>query len=169
MCGAVEGRTFEQPKDEHSNNRRTNIRTTEGRTIEQPKDEQPKDEQPKDEHSKLRRIEVIKKRENIKMNVNIYNLEERLIEFACAIVEIVGMIPKNIIGNHFSGQLIRSGSSPALNYAEARDAESKNDFIHKMKIVLKELRETYVCLKIIDRKVFQIHLKSKNYLLKTMS
>ncbi len=87
------------------------------------------------------------------MNVNIYNLEERLIEFACAIVEIVGMIPKNLIGNHFSGQLIRSGSSPALNYAEAQDAESKNDFIHKMKIVLKELSETYVCLKIIDRKV----------------
>ncbi len=88
------------------------------------------------------------------MNVNIYNLEDRLIEFACAIVEIVGMMPKNISGIHFSGQLIRSGTSPALNCAEARDAESKNDFIHKMKIVLKELRETYVCLKIIDRKVF---------------
>ena len=90
---------------------------------------------------------------NVYMGANIYNLEERLIEFACAIVEIVGMIPKNIPGIHFSGQLIRSGSSPALNCAEARDAESKNDFIHKMKIVLKELRETYVCLKIIDRKV----------------
>ncbi|HCE42906.1 MAG TPA: four helix bundle protein [Lentisphaeria bacterium] len=88
------------------------------------------------------------------MNRKNFDLEERLIAFACSIVKVVEMMPRNLSGNHFSGQLIRSGTSPALNYAEARDAESKNDFIHKMKIVLKELRETYVCLKIIDRQVF---------------
>ncbi len=82
-----------------------------------------------------------------------------LIEFACAIVEIAGIMPKNIPGIHFSGQLIRSGTSPALNYAEAQDAESKNDFIHKMKIVLKELRETYVCLKINQFHVKIIHIQ----------
>ncbi len=54
-------------------------------------------------------------------------------------------------GNHLSGQLIRSGTSPALNYGEAQSAESRKDFIHKMKIVLKELRESLVCLKILHR------------------
>lgn len=48
--------------------------------------------------------------------------------------------------------MIRSGTSPALNYGEAQGAESTNDFIHKLKIILKELRETFVCLKIIKRK-----------------
>jgi four helix bundle protein len=56
-------------------------------------------------------------------------------------------------GNHFAGQLIRSGSSPALNYAEAQSGESRKDFVHKLKIVLKELRETNVCLKIIDKTI----------------
>lgn len=51
--------------------------------------------------------------------------------------------------NHLSGQLVRSGTSPALNYGEAQSAESRKDFIHKFKIVLKELRETFVCLRII--------------------
>ena len=52
-------------------------------------------------------------------------------------------------GNHLSGQLVRSGTSVSLNYGEAQSAESKKDFIHKMKVILKELRETFVCLKII--------------------
>ena len=51
-----------------------------------------------------------------------------------------------------SGQLVRSGTSPALNYGEAQAAESRNDFIHKMKISAKELRETYNCLRIINKK-----------------
>ena len=54
-------------------------------------------------------------------------------------------------GNHLSGQLVRSGTSVSLNYGEAQSAESRKDFIHKMKVILKELRETYVCLKIIHR------------------
>lgn len=64
-------------------------------------------------------------------------------------------MPKGFASNHLSGQLIRSGSSVSLNYAEAQSGESRKDFIHKMKIVLKELRETLVCLKIIKRAVIK--------------
>ncbi len=78
-----------------------------------------------------------------------FNLEERLIDYSVLITEIVETIPNTKAGNHFAGQLIRSGTSPALNYAEAQSGESRKDFIHKLKIVLKELRETIVCLKII--------------------
>jgi four helix bundle protein len=55
-------------------------------------------------------------------------------------------------GNHLAGQIVRSGTSPALNYGEAQSAESRNDFIHKMKISVKELRETFNCLRIIKAK-----------------
>jgi four helix bundle protein len=80
-----------------------------------------------------------------------FDLEERLINYSVLVTEIVESIPGTRAGNHFAGQLIRSGTSPALNYAEAQSGESRKDFIHKMKIVLKELRETVVCLKIISR------------------
>jgi four helix bundle protein len=81
-----------------------------------------------------------------------FDLEDRLIDFALAISDIVEMLPGTRLGNQIAGQLIRSGTSPALNYGEAMSAESTNDFIHKMKIILKELRESFVCLKIIKRK-----------------
>lgn len=58
-------------------------------------------------------------------------------------------MPKTRSGNHLAEQLLRSGTSPSLNYGEAQSGESRKDFIHKIKIVLKELRESYVCLKII--------------------
>ena len=80
-----------------------------------------------------------------------YNLEERLIDYSVLITEIVETMPNTRAGSHYSGQLIRSGTSPALNYAEAQSGESRKDFVHKLKIVLKELRETAVCLKIIYR------------------
>ncbi len=76
-------------------------------------------------------------------------LEDRLIKFAVLIIEITNELPSNRASNQLGGQLLRSGTSPALNYGEARSAESLNDFIHKMQIVLKELRESYVCLRII--------------------
>lgn len=81
-----------------------------------------------------------------------YDLEERLLEFALGIIAVVEKLPDNKVCNHLGGQLLRSGTSPALNYGEAQAAESKKDFIHKLRIVLKELRETSVCLKILDRK-----------------
>ncbi len=83
--------------------------------------------------------------------MNKYDLEDRLIDFAILIIEIVNEIESSKAGNHLSGQLVRSGTSPALNYGEAQSAESKKDFIHKLKIILKELRETYICMKILSK------------------
>ncbi len=82
--------------------------------------------------------------------MNKYDLEERLIDFLVLIIEIVNEMPNSKAGNHLSGQLVRSGTSVSLNYGEAQSAESKKDFIHKMKVILKELRETFVCMKIIQ-------------------
>ena len=81
-----------------------------------------------------------------------YDLEERLIKFAITMMEISEKLPNTKAGNHISGQLVRSGSSPALNYGEVQAAESRADFTHKMKVILKELRETRICLKIIIQK-----------------
>lgn len=83
--------------------------------------------------------------------MNKFDLEERLIEFSVLMIDIVNEMPKSKAGNHLSGQLVRSGTSVSLNYGEAQSGESRKDFIHKMKVVLKELRETYVYLKIIHR------------------
>ncbi|NUY80173.1 four helix bundle protein [Flavobacterium sp. MAH-1] len=80
-----------------------------------------------------------------------FNLHERLIDFAVMIIEISKGIENSKPGNHLSGQIIRSGTAPSLNYSEAQSAESRNDFIHKMSIVLKELRETLSCLKILRK------------------
>lgn len=82
----------------------------------------------------------------------VFDLEDRLIEFVRVIDQIVEALPNTRLGNYIAGQMIRSGTSPALNYGEAMAAESRNDFIHKLKVILKELRETKVCLKIIQRK-----------------
>jgi four helix bundle protein len=80
---------------------------------------------------------------------NKYDLEERLIRFAVKIIELANSLPNNPVGNHMKGQMVRSGTSPALNYGEAQSAESRKDFVHKMSICLKELRETFVAVKIV--------------------
>lgn len=80
-----------------------------------------------------------------------FDLEERLIDFAIHIIRISESINKTPAGNHISGQIVRSGTSPALLYGEAQSAESRNDFIHKLKILLKELRETHIAMKIIKK------------------
>ena len=81
-----------------------------------------------------------------------YDLEERLIDFAVIIADITEALPSTRLGNYVAGQLVRSGCSPALNYGEAQSAESRNDFIHKMKVILKELRESMISLKIIEKR-----------------
>ena len=81
-----------------------------------------------------------------------YDLQERLIEFAVRVLNVVESLPNSRVGNHVAGQLVRSGTSPAPNYGEAQSAESRKDFIHKMKVALKELRETLVWLLMIQRK-----------------
>ncbi len=78
-----------------------------------------------------------------------YDLEDRLIKFAAIIIKLAESLPNSPIGIYLKNQIVRSGSSPALNYGEAQSSESKKDFIHKMSICLKELRETYVNIKII--------------------
>jgi four helix bundle protein len=82
---------------------------------------------------------------------NIFDLEDRLIDFAVHIIRIAEALPNTKVANHIAGQLIRCGTSPAPNYGEAQSAESKADFIHKMKVCLKELRETRVWLIMIVR------------------
>ena len=72
-------------------------------------------------------------------------------------------MPNNYAANHLAKQLLRSGTSVSLNYGEAQSGESRKDFVHKMKIVLKELRETYICLRIIERtKLFKNEIRIQN-------
>jgi four helix bundle protein len=78
-------------------------------------------------------------------------LEERLIEFAVRIVKLSAGLPRTSAGKHIAGQIMRSGTSPAPNYGEARGAESCADFVHKLRIVVKELNETSIWLQIINR------------------
>jgi four helix bundle protein len=80
-----------------------------------------------------------------------YDLGERLIEFACKCLRVAEKLPNTAAGRHISGQLIRSGSSPALHYGEAQAAESSNDFVHKMKVCLKELKESFNSLRIVGK------------------
>ena len=78
-------------------------------------------------------------------------LENRLIDFAVRIVKLSASLPRTAAGRHMAGQILRSGTSPAPNYGEARGAESAADFVHKVRIVLKELNETSIWLRIIER------------------
>ena len=81
-----------------------------------------------------------------------FDLDERLIDFASNIIDVSESLPLSIGGKHIAGQLVRSGTAPALHYGEAQGAESRRDFIHKIKVGLKELRETFNCLRIIKKK-----------------
>lgn len=80
-----------------------------------------------------------------------YDLDERLIDFSVEVISFTECLPSSRAANHLGGQLLRSGTSPSLNYGEVKAAESKKDFVHKMKICLKELRESYNCLRILHR------------------
>ncbi|MGV3529972.1 MAG: four helix bundle protein [Flavisolibacter sp.] len=81
-----------------------------------------------------------------------YDLEDRLIKFAICILEICDILPNTRTGSNLEHQLSKSGTAPALIYGEAQAAESRNDFIHKIKLILKELRETKISLRIVDEK-----------------
>ena len=82
------------------------------------------------------------------------DIEERLVRFAVGILDLCDKLPKTAAGIHISGQLLRSGSSPAPNYGEVRGAESTRDFVHKLGIVLKELNESRIWLKVLrERKM----------------
>lgn len=80
-----------------------------------------------------------------------YDIEDRLISFAVQVIRAAESLPKSMAATHIAGQLVRCGTSPAANYGEAQAAESRSDFLHKIKICLKELRETRVWLLMADR------------------
>ena len=80
-----------------------------------------------------------------------YDLEERLLEFAARVVRLSNRLPRTRTGNHISKQLLKAGTSPLPNHGEAQAAESTPDFRHKLKICLKELRESYRWLRLIER------------------
>jgi four helix bundle protein len=81
-----------------------------------------------------------------------FDLENRLLEFASAVIDLTEKLPSSRAGNHIAGQILRSGTSPYPNHGEAESAESRDDFIHKLKICLKELRETRRWARLIQRK-----------------
>ena len=80
-----------------------------------------------------------------------FDLHDRLIDYAVRIIKLCDALPDNRTGKHICSQILRSGTSPAPNHGEAQSAESPADFVHKLKIALKELRETETWLKIIIR------------------
>jgi four helix bundle protein len=80
-----------------------------------------------------------------------YNLEDRLLEFAANIIELTESLPNTRAGNHIAGQLLRSGTSSLSNHGEVEAAESRRDFLHKLRICLKELRETKRWLRLAHR------------------
>ena len=97
-----------------------------------------------------------------------YDLEERLLNYTINIIKVVEALPNTRTGNHIANQLLRSGTSPYPNHGEAQAAESNNDFIHKMRICLKELRETYRWLKVIRKlKLISYVDKANNVLIET--
>ena len=80
-----------------------------------------------------------------------YDLEDRLLKFAADIVELTESLPNTRAGNHIAGQLLRCGTSSLSNHGEVEAAESRRDFLHKLRICLKELRETKRWLRLIGR------------------
>ena len=81
-----------------------------------------------------------------------YDLEDRFVDYTCRMIDVVEALPNTRAGNYIAGQLVRSCHSPAFNYWEAQGAESRNYFIHKMGVILKELKECRTAIKIIIEK-----------------
>ena len=92
-------------------------------------------------------MEIEKKQNEARKGADI---EERLLDFAVRVGRAIDALPDTRLARHIAGQLVRSGTSPAPNYAEGSAAESKLDFLHKLGIVLKELRESSVWIRLLD-------------------
>lgn len=85
------------------------------------------------------------------MHVTKFNLEERLLEFAARIIRVSESMKRSRAGNHIADQLLRSGTSPFGHHGEAEGAESRDDFIHKLKVCYKELRESRRWLRLVQK------------------
>ena len=96
--------------------------------------------------------ETAKVENTVRSTATKYDLEDRLLEFASVAIDVSEKLPSTRAGSHIAGQLLRSGTSPYGNHGEAQAPESAEDFIHKMKICLKELRETRRWTRLVDRK-----------------
>ncbi len=92
-------------------------------------------------------------------------IENRLINFSVGVINLSKSMGNDFVDKHMANQIIRSSTSAALNYGEAQGAESRNDFIHKTSVVLKELRETHVNLTIISRSKLKADIKLMDHLL----
>lgn len=98
----------------------------------------------------------------VSMKEKKYEIEERLTDFAVELIAFIESLPNTKAAAHLGGQLLRSGTAPSLNYGEAKSAESRNDFLHKMKVCLKELRESYNALRILYRaKIYKSENQAK--------
>ena len=81
-----------------------------------------------------------------------FDLEDRFVDYTCDMIDVVESLPNTRAGNYIANQLIKSCHSPTFNYGEAQAAESKKDFVHKMGVILKELKECRTALKVIRKK-----------------
>ena len=107
------------------------------------------------QHSTLKhRASEAARSQSADVNKRKFDLEGRLLDFSSAIIDISEALPKTRSGTHVAGQLLRSGTSPYSNHGEAEAAESPDDFVHKLKICLKELRETRRWLRLVERKLW---------------
>jgi four helix bundle protein len=88
-----------------------------------------------------------------------FDLEDRLVDFACKCLDVCELLPGTKAGQNLEYQLSKSSTATALIYGEAQAAESRADFLHKMRMVLKEIKETRINLKIIKRKPVLVHQK----------
>lgn len=95
-----------------------------------------------------------------------YDLEERLISFAVRIIGFSEKMSNTAAGKYYASQILRSGCAPPLQYGEAQGAESRSDFVHKIRVLLKEHHETYVNLKIIKRVPLSTKTEELDYLLR---
>ena len=85
------------------------------------------------------------------------DLSDRFLEFGAKIIKLIARLDKTPVGRHISGQLLRSGTSSGANYEEACEAESRRDFVHKMQVVLKELKESFYWLRLIKKAALLSH------------
>jgi four helix bundle protein len=83
--------------------------------------------------------------------VSSHDLEERLLEYGVRIIKVVESLPKNLAGRRIGDQLLRSGTAVGAHYEEARGAESRDDFAHKLQMALKELRESNYWLRLLAK------------------
>lgn len=81
-----------------------------------------------------------------------FDLEDGLLDFTSAVIDLSESLPATRAGNHVAGQVLRSGTSPYPNHGEAEAAESRDDFVHKLKVCLKELRKTRRWARLTKRK-----------------